>query len=359
MQFVKKFWKRQDTLERKLFWTILVVVSAATISSAVFTVYEGLSYAASLCSIGCAIVCVLVGLIAVKTSLYSQCYLVMCCILSCFLLPLLFLFCGGITSGMPLYFISSVVLLAYSDRKVGKSIAFAFSLVIQVSVLVASWNDPSLVIVTLDRDSSYLDFAASSVVNSLTLFLVAAFAMGSYSRERTKKEALLAKLDYLSMRDPLTEIYNRRYLMNYLENVVWHRRNDFCLLMFDIDDFKRVNDYCGHMFGDQVVTSVAKLLKGFCDSSTEGCVARYGGETFVYIYRAGSEVDAVAKSETVRKGIAQLRWEKFPQVHVTVSGGLVNLGSHVLKDVGQALAMADGLVKQAKSKGKNQVCEMT
>ena len=102
VRFLKNFWGAQDTLERKMFWSILVVVTVVATCSAIFTIYEGLNFSASLASLGCAVLCFIIAFVAVKTSLYNQCYLVMCCALSCFLMPMLFLFCGGITSGMPL-----------------------------------------------------------------------------------------------------------------------------------------------------------------------------------------------------------------------------------------------------------------
>ena len=113
---IRKFLGNDNSLERKMFWSILVVVTVVASLSAIFTVIEGLNLAASFCSIGCAAVCLIIAVIAVRTSLYNQCYLVMCCILSCFLMPLLFLFCGGITSGMPLYCITSLSLIAFAPR---------------------------------------------------------------------------------------------------------------------------------------------------------------------------------------------------------------------------------------------------
>lgn len=358
MGFFKNFWMQQDTLERKLFWSILVVVTLAATTSAVFTIYEGLSWAASLCSAGCSLVCLIVALVAIKTSQFSQCYLVMCCVLNWFLLPLLFLFCGGITSGMPLYCITGNMLYSFSDRRKIKFAAFIISLLIQLTLYVICWLDPSMLPVTLERNESYLDFIVTMVVTSLTLFFVAAFAMREYGQERTQKQELLSKLDYLSNRDPLTEMYNLRYMIGLLENVAWRRRNDFYLLMVNIDNFKRVNDYYGLMVGDQVLNSVAKILKDSEDSLANECVARYGGATFVYVLNAGSEVEAYSKAESIRKAAAQLTWESNPQIHVTISGGLVALSNRSFGDYKQALSKVDELVQTAKNQGKNQICNM-
>lgn len=355
MRFIKKFWNKQKTLERKLFWAVLVVVTLASIGSTVFTILEGMSFAAAACGFGCALVCVFVSIVAVKTSLYNQCYLVMCCLLTCFLMPLLFLFCGGITSGMPIYYVTAIVLIAFAARGWSKIAAFVISVMVNAGVFFASWVNPSLVVAELDRDGAYLDILVTSVFASLTLFVVCAFSMRAYATERERNERLVDKLNYLSMRDSLTEIYNRRHLIAYLQDVVWRRRNEFYLLMLDLDDFKRINDVKGHLAGDQVINAVARVLYKHQDESCGECVARYGGETFVYVINAVSEGEAFAKAENVRKDVRLLSFEDFPDVSVTISGGFVPCDSRNLDDFKQVLSLADRLVKMAKSLGKNQI----
>lgn len=358
IDLLKNFWKKQDSLERKLFWSILVVVSLVATGSSIFTLFEGMGAYASLLGFGCAFLCAVVAVVAVRTSLYNQCYLVMCCVLTWFLMPLLFLFCGGITSGMPLYCITAVALLAFASRGKAKLIAFAISVLIYVSVFVASWAWPTMIVAELDRDGSYLDILVSLVFTSVTLFAVGAISMRSYAVEREKKELLLAKLNYISTHDPLTGLYNRRHLITHLENVVWRRRNDFYLMMMDLDDLKRVNDTLGHLVGDQVICSVAHLLSRFLDETAGECVARYGGETFVYAISANSEVEAFAKADRIRKDVRALTFEDYPQVSVTMSGGFVVCGGHEFFDFKQLLSKADKLLGEAKKCGKNQIRSM-
>lgn len=355
MNLMRKFWSMQNTLERKLFWSILVVVTLAATGSAIFTVAEGMNFAAAACGFGCVLVCILVAAVAVKTSLYNQCYLVMCYLLTCFLMPLLFLFCGGITSGMPLYYLTAIALIAYAARGKAKIVAFAISILVDAGVFVASWVYPEIVVAELDRDGAYLDILVTTLFTSLTLFAVGAFSLRAYDEERKRGDLLLDKLDYLSQRDPLTEVYNRRHLVTHLQDVVWRRRHEYFLLMLDLDDFRRVNDRLGHSFGDQIINAVARVLINRQDEGCGECVARYGGETFVYIISAGSEGEAFAKAETVRKEINQLRFEDFPDVSVTASGGFVPCGARNCTDVVAVLNVADSLLSYAKTHGKNQI----
>lgn len=357
-QAAKSFWKKQDTLERKMFWSFLVVVTVAATSSAAFTIFEGLGIAASLCSLGTALICAVIAIVAVKTSLYNQCYIVMCCILSCFLMPLLFLFCGGITSGMPLYCIASVTLIAFASRGRFKTIAFIVSMCIQIATITASWYYPELVLVQLDRDTSYIDFLSSHIMVVFALFSIGSLSVKAYSQEREKTGKLLKRLNYLSTHDPLTMLYNRHHLLNYLNNSIWNHRNDFYLAMLDLDDFKRVNRDFGQDFGDEVLCTVSKLLKKNEDELSGECVARYGCEKFMYVINAGSEVEAYAKVESFRKAVRHLSFEKHPQVTLSVSGGFVPCNSRGFSDVKQMLIKVDALRIIAKQQGKNQIRNM-
>lgn len=358
MNFIKKFLEKQDTLERKLFWTILIMVFIIAFVSATFTVFEEINLAASLCSMGCAVLCLVVAGVAVKTSFYPQCYLVMCCMLNCFMLPMLFLFCGGITSGMPLYFVCGLMLLAFSSSVVGKTISFVCSIVIQVAVFIATWVHPELVFSVLNRDDSYLDIVVSLVLSGITVFFVAIFAMKAYKQEREKNARLLSRMDYLSSRDSLTEVYNRRYMTNFIANVLWHRRSDFYLLMLNIDNLKLVNDSYGHGFGDQVIMTVAHILDKSVDQTSNECVGRYDGDTFLYVITAGSEMEAFTKADKIRKSVVQSRWEDYPHVQVTVSGGFAYCGSRSFKDYRQMVSKVEALMMLAKSEGRNQVRNM-
>ena len=69
LKIIKEFWAKQDSLERKLFWSIIVVVTGVATFSAIFTIIEGINSAASLSSVGCSVVCIIIAAIAVRTGL--------------------------------------------------------------------------------------------------------------------------------------------------------------------------------------------------------------------------------------------------------------------------------------------------
>lgn len=355
MGSLKQFWHKQDSLERKLFWSILVLVTIVATFSTVFTVYEGFNIMASLCSVGCVVVCFAVALVAVRTSFYDQCYLVLCCVLSCALLPLLFLFCGGITSGMPLYLVTAFSVLAFAKRSPAKTLAFTMTLLVQMGVFLITWSRPDLVSVVLGRDDSYLDILVSLVLSAITIYSMGEIYLKSYTQERKQKEELLEKLDYLSKRDSLTGLYNRRFLMNFMENVVWRNRDRFYLLEIDVDDFGKLNDSYGHAFGDQVLLSVANLVRDRSRSSAGECVSRLEGGRFAYLLTSSSESEALARAESIRREISTLRFEMNSIAQVTVSGGFVACSDRGLTEFEKALEKAGELVDVSKSLGKNMI----
>lgn len=358
IKFLKNFWGEQDTLERKMFWSILVVVTVVATCSAIFTIYEGLNFSASLASLGCALLCFTIAFVAVRTSLYNQCYLVMCCALSCFLMPMLFLFCGGITSGMPLYCITSLALIAFAVRGRAKNISFIVSLLVQATIIYLSWKNPDAVLVELDRDGAYLDILVTHILTGITLFAVGSFSLMSYVQEREKSEKLVARLDYLSVRDSLTGLYNRRYLLKFLDETVWKHRNDYFIAMFDMDNFKQINSKYGHSFGDTVICTVGKLIQKSEDETSGEIVTRYGCEKFIYLINAGSEVEAYAKVESIRKAVRQITFEEHLELQVTISGGLLPCNTKTIVDTKQLLFRVDELVVSAKKQGKNQIRNM-
>ncbi|MEW6499919.1 MAG: PAS domain S-box protein [Thermodesulfobacteriota bacterium] len=171
---------------------------------------------------------------------------------------------------------------------------------------------------------------------------------------REMQEALIAQ----SIRDPLTGLFNRRYLEEALgKEVSKSRRHNLPigLILFDIDHFKKINDRYGHLAGDMVLRRLGELLRGHIREEDVAC--RYGGEEFVVLFSGIAEGDALRRAEQLRELVVrELVVETDGQVlrDITISLGVAVRQGKGASGV-ELLAAADEALYRAKNQGRNRV----
>lgn len=109
-------------------------------------------------------------------------------------------------------------------------------------------------------------------------------AIGAFTGIAAENAFLHEKVRDLAMIDPLTGIYNRHYFNEVLRREQQRVKRDYysiCILMMDIDDLKKINDYYGHLSGDKVICNIANILKSSIRESD--VLARYGGDEFIIL----------------------------------------------------------------------------
>ena len=168
-------------------------------------------------------------------------------------------------------------------------------------------------------------------------------------------------LEQETFTDPLTGIYNRRFMEKRLaEEISKARRYNFELsvLLFDLDYFKRVNDEYGHQAGDQVLIEFSALVNEQLRDSD--ILSRYGGEEFIIIAPNTGPANAALLAERLRARIEAQEFLKDhdgiqqTELHITVSIGLVSFGDG--NDNEETLiGNADRNLYQAKDEGRNRV----
>jgi len=165
--------------------------------------------------------------------------------------------------------------------------------------------------------------------------------------------ALYQRTEQRALGDPLTGLFNRAYLMQFLPREISRARRHgrpLAVAMFDIDDFKRINDTHGHLEGDRVLVKAAGLIgENLRDIDV---AARYGGEEFAVVLpdtgRAGAFVVAQRIRVSFETGLRSGREA------VTVSGGVASYPADGLTPQ-QLLQCADQGLYRAKAAGKNRV----
>lgn len=175
---------------------------------------------------------------------------------------------------------------------------------------------------------------------------------------QTGQLLMLLKLYRESTVDPLTELINRRVLLRQASQEQKKSAEDlqpFSVMMFDLDRFKRINDYHGHAVGDQVLVTVARIMKQELRSTD--IIARFGGEEFVAVLPGVSLGEATQIAHRVAHSIRHtaIPLNDGENLYVTSSIGVTQYKTD--ENIEQTLKRADDLLYQAKASGRDKVVD--
>jgi two-component system cell cycle response regulator len=166
-------------------------------------------------------------------------------------------------------------------------------------------------------------------------------------------------LQYESAHDPLTALWNRGAIINFLKNEIERQQRSsqpLGVMMADVDHFKKINDTYGHLVGDQVLKEVGhRLAEGV---RTYDSVGRYGGEEFLVIVPGCKPPDLLASAERLRRSIGGSNFETSAgPLAVTLSVGVASGrdDGDRSEDSETLLRAADTALYAAKAQGRNQV----
>jgi diguanylate cyclase (GGDEF)-like protein len=184
-----------------------------------------------------------------------------------------------------------------------------------------------------------------------------AIAMAGHIALALSNLRLSEKLRHQSIRDPLTGLFNRRYMEESLERELRRavRNNELvALLMIDIDHFKQFNDTFGHQAGDTLLREFGTFLRQRTRGQDVAC--RFGGEEFVIILTASSLDGASQRAELLREELKQLVVQHVGQVlgALSISIGVSAFPNHG-SSAEELLNAADRALYRAKSEGRDKV----
>jgi len=234
-------------------------------------------------------------------------------------------------------------------------------------------NNPSFL--SLSTNNFLLDIPVSNVTNKVFESMQQDITILPYDLEKNhiciyiydntqmcevnkKLEKLNDELIDMSHRDPLTQIFNRRYFAEQSEKIKsYSQRNNnipFSLITLDIDKFKNINDTYGHMVGDDVIIKVAHIIEEEVRNSD--VVARFGGEEFVMLLQDCNLENAYKVAEKARLSIQEscVITHKNKEVKFTVSLGVAQFDESDNNNIENTLSRADAALYKAKDGGRNQ-----
>lgn len=360
--FLFRSWFTLDTLHERIYHLVLDVIVFVSVISVIMGLFQH-PPVQSMISISLILLFLIVlQFITIRYPRYSNtCRLVLVIGLNFVLFPFCFFASGGIHSGMILFYLAGLYLCAILLKGEFGRIIFAASLIWMIATIILAQHFPQLMpeVTSLQH---YQVVRMTLILAGIAIYSLTVLILMSYDNERRQNEKLLETLQQLSIKDVLSGLYNRRELFRRLEVMYGGQekkrtetltREGRYIAMFDIDDFKKLNDTYGHSFGDQVLVSVSKVLNDMALQKNGELTARYGGEEFVSIISAPGMDRAFERVNAARLEIQKLRWDDAPRVRVTISGGLISCQDH--PDLTQAMHDVDELLYKAKAAGKNQI----
>lgn len=225
-----------------------------------------------------------------------------------------------------------------------------------ISQLRDYYNPHQLPIIACEPDAS-ISVAIQIMKNGANDFFNTAInpeGLSARLRQDIELSESYRAVEYISQRDSLTGLYNRRFFFELGENLLNECRKEkvgFFNLMIDIDHFKNVNDSYGHQKGDEVITYVSRMIESLFD---QAIVGRFGGEEFSVFGKMQGNLDSIekvhARAELLRKSI-ETQADIDTGIFFTLSAGLCFHG----QDLEHIISIADKSLYVSKENGRNRV----
>lgn len=259
------------------------------------------------------------------------------------------------TMMVSIYFFGAVVNTLVVGRRVGVTLASLGALLYGGVVLAEAEG-----VLPYGPDAPTWARGAPSTTEALlmwvlfaVLLVASAWVVGMLVQRNRMREQQLeeanVRLRELSLRDPLTQLFNRRHLVARLEDELARVRRGHVLsvVMIDLDGFKKVNDQRGHLRGDEVLRGIAAALT--VATREVDVVGRYGGDEFLVLLPDAGVGEAGVVAERLVEAVRRVGQEAEPERPVTASVGVAFAGP---SDSSRALiARADELAYRAKQAG--------
>ena len=208
---------------------------------------------------------------------------------------------------------------------------------------------------SIDDFKQGIQFAISEIRKVISLNSKLRNELKSANVRLSKQQSAIERLRIETLKDPLTRLYNRRALDEFIKQSHLKLKEEgvpVSVIMLDIDRFKQINDEYTHAYGDIVLKKIARTLS---DNVEEGgfCI-RYGGEEFCIIIEYMNLRQAYEYAEDLRKKIdSEPVTAEKTQIHVQISGGVAAMRSD--EAPGDTVSRADRALYEAKKQGRNKV----
>ncbi len=271
-------------------------------------------------------------------------------ITSMIIFPAMFLANAGLQGGMPFYFLLSLVCTALALKGKKRIILFILTMLEYTGLFLCFYFFPQIFI-GMSKQDAFIDQLCSMIISSGILFAFSCAVSNQTMRDRETIKKLSQEYEKQANTDELTGLFNRRYFNSFLKLAIrtLGDSENLHLAMFDIDNFKSVNDRYGHPFGDTVLKQFSEILKKSEEYGSTVC--RYGGEEFLILIPGRDRKQALSIVENI---LEETRTNiKIGDSFITVSAGFITCKEGMSYDL--LLEEVDEKLYKAKCTGKNKV----
>ena len=242
--------------------------------------------------------------------------------------------------GLAVFFPRSMVIASY-----------AFTLLEYLVIMMISFERPSRWR-NIDEIGIIGTTLGSFIIVALSVFTMIFVLLKRYEEQRKQLLTLSENLEFAANHDPLTRLYNRRYLVNQVNEWICKPEKSFWIVLMDVDEFKAVNDTYGHDAGDEVLKAVAGL---FMDKMKPyGRVCRWGGEEFLFVFYGRNGDAAYDALQEIYDEIHRLTVSyENEEIRITVTFGLEEYDKN--DGMEMAIRRADEKLYQGKETGRDKI----
>jgi diguanylate cyclase (GGDEF)-like protein len=255
----------------------------------------------------------------------------------------------GIDTGFHYIFFSLACLIMYTNWTI-KSKSTAIFFLISIFVLLVLLTVDQTPQIILNHNLLLFLHIYNLSINIIGVANSAAYYIGITTRAHKK-------ISTLAMRDYLTHLMNRTAFDDYIADLFKVRAQEkegLGLLFLDVDHFKRINDTCGHLCGDEILRQFATILQK--NIGATDYAARYGGEEFILVTKVDNPDQLQYIAEQIRQEVDNMNFVFEDQTkHVSVSIGALLIPPEVKTNHHKALQYVDKLLYKAKAEGRNRV----
>lgn len=188
----------------------------------------------------------------------------------------------------------------------------------------------------------------SKNINSMYIMIIIVLAIMArkLKQEVVIREAKEKELENMINIDYLTKAKSKPYIFKKLNKYI-EENKEFALIIFDLDNFKKINDKYGHTFGDEVLVKIVENINETIKE--QGIIGRFGGEEFIILVEKNSDLELIIKD--IQLMLKEIKYS-IEDLEVTVSGGAIRWTGQTADSL---IYSADVLLYQAKAMGKNRI----